>query len=79
MISATSSRGAIIGGAGSAINEYYRSKGSRVALTALGIPDRFIAQGTVPQLKACAGIDAAAIASAVEACVKSQPAKELSL
>ncbi len=71
--------GAIIGGAGSAINEYYRSKGSRVALTALGIPDRFIAQGTVPQLKACAGIDAAAIASAVEACVKSQPAKELSL
>lgn len=71
--------GSLIGGAGSAISEYYRSTNREIEIRSLGIPDNFISQGTVPELKKTAGIDAVAIASAVETAMKSEHAKELSL
>lgn len=71
--------GSLIGGAGSAVNEYYRSAGREVVIKSLGIPDNFISQGTVPELKKAAGIDATAIVMAVETCLKNEHAKVLSL
>lgn len=71
--------GSLIGGAGSAVNEYYRATGRDVDILSLGIPDNFISQGSVPELKKAAGIDAGAIAAAVETCLKREHTKELSL
>lgn len=71
--------GSLIGGAGSAVNEYYRATGRDVDILSLGIPDNFISQGSVPELKKATGIDAGAIAAAVETCLKREHTKELSL
>ncbi len=54
--------GAVNGGAGSAITDFFRSEGIGAEITCLGIPDNFIAQGTVAELKAYCGINTDAIA-----------------
>ena len=58
--------GTVIGGLGSAVADYLTEKGrGDIPLHKLGVPDCFIAQGTVAQLRHLCGIDAEAIADAV--------------
>lgn len=60
--------GCLEGGFGSAVLEYYSAKGGKTpAVKRLGIPDRFITHGTIPQLQQECGIDTAAIVNAVKA------------
>lgn len=57
--------GALAGGLGDAVAEYFAAKGYKNAISSLGIPDRFVTQGTVAQLKKQCGIDADSIAQAI--------------
>lgn len=57
--------GARLGGFGSAVVEWLADRGFAPQVRRLGLPDRFIEHGTVPQLHAIAGIDAAAIERAI--------------
>ena len=57
--------GSRTGGLGSAVAAWMKENGVTAPLTVLGIPDQFIHQGTVPQLRALCGIDSAAIAAAI--------------
>lgn len=60
--------GCLEGGFGSAVLEYYSAKGGKTpSVKRLGIPDRFITHGTIPQLQQECGIDTAAIVNAVKA------------
>ncbi len=53
--------GTVCGGLGSAVSEWITAHGASVKVTSLGIPDRFVHQGTVEQLKQLCGISAGAI------------------
>lgn len=53
--------GCISGGFGSAVLEYANNNGYRLPIKILGVPDSFLGHGTVEELHAQAGIDAAAI------------------
>lgn len=53
------------GGLGSAVLEWMADHGYSLPVKRLGIPDRFIAHGSVAELRALCGFDAAAIASAI--------------
>lgn len=57
----------VTGGLGTAVAEYLVEKGSTLPLKKLGIPDHFVAQGTVAELRKLCGIDADAIAAALKA------------
>lgn len=60
--------GCIEGGFGSAVLEYYSAKdGKPPMVKRIGIPDRFITHGTIPQLQQECGIDVPAIITAVKA------------
>jgi 1-deoxy-D-xylulose-5-phosphate synthase len=59
--------GSIIGGLGSAVTEFANDKGyHNASIFRLGIPDRFIEQGTMEELHKECGIDLAGIMKAVE-------------
>ncbi|MCK9617846.1 MAG: 1-deoxy-D-xylulose-5-phosphate synthase [Lentimicrobiaceae bacterium] len=60
--------GAIIGGLGSAVMEFAAGNHYSVPVRRLGIPDRFIEQGTPEQLYHECGFDAEGIAEAVREC-----------
>lgn len=53
--------GAIVGGMGSAVAEFFTENGYSVQVTRLGIPDRFVEHGPMSQLQAECGFDAAGI------------------
>jgi len=56
----------IMGGFGGAVAEFFAAEGiNHVSLRALGIPDRFVDQGTPQELYAALGLDARGIAAAV--------------
>lgn len=57
--------GTIEGGLGSAVSEWLSDKENAPRLTRLGIPDEFVHQGTVAQLKHQCGIDAESIADTI--------------
>lgn len=57
--------GVISGGFGSSVLEYIASKGLKNSVTRLGVPDRFIEQGTQPELYRECGFDAEGICRAV--------------
>ncbi len=57
---------AIAGGAGGAVAEYLEGAGLRVPLLRLGLPDRFVEQGSRAELLALYGLDAAGILRAVK-------------
>ena len=57
--------GSRIGGFGSAVAERLADTSAQVPLRRLGLPDSFVAQGTVAELKALCGIDADGIARTV--------------
>jgi len=61
----TVENGAVKGGFGGAVAEFFTAHGYTVKIIPLGIPDRFIEQGTVAQLQAECGFDAEAIYRAV--------------
>ncbi|MCE1198975.1 MAG: 1-deoxy-D-xylulose-5-phosphate synthase [Marinilabiliales bacterium] len=58
--------GVISGGFGSAILEYYASKGRTIHLVRLGVPDRFVEQGTQQELYRECGFDAEGIIRTVK-------------
>jgi len=58
--------GCVIGGLGSAVAEILAGKGANCRLTRLGLPtDKFVAHGTVSQLRALCKFDADSIAEAI--------------
>lgn len=57
--------GAKTGGFGSAVAEWLASEGISRDLTIIGIPDSFIAHGTVDQLKTLCGLDSASISQKI--------------
>lgn len=57
--------GARSGGMGSAVLEWFADNGYSVNVTRIGIPDRFIPQGTVAELHSLSGMDIPAIKDAI--------------
>ena len=57
--------GTIKGGFGSAVLEYLASQGYANKVTILGIPDQFITQGSIPELKRLCGLDSDSILNAI--------------
>ena len=58
--------GTVEGGMGSAVAEWMSARGHNPLIVRLGIPDSFVTQGTIPQLKKLCGYDSEGIAAAVE-------------
>lgn len=58
--------GAVAGGFGSAVSQWLEAKNFKTRVLNIGIPDRWVAQGTVAELRHDCGIDAESIVSAVE-------------
>jgi 1-deoxy-D-xylulose-5-phosphate synthase len=61
----TVEEGCIMGGAGAAVAEALAAEGIVKPLLMLGLPDRFIDHGDVPQLLAACGLDGAGIAASI--------------
>lgn len=57
--------GCVNGGLGSAVAEWFADRGCARTVRRIGIPDTFVAQGTVAQLRRLCGMDAGAIAKAI--------------
>ena len=58
--------GAVAGGFGSAVSQWLETNNFKTRVVNIGIPDRWVAQGTVAELRHDCGIDAEGIVSAVE-------------
>lgn len=56
---------AIMGGAGSAVNEYFQQQGVPVNLRMMGLPDRFIDHGDHGQMLSACGLDASGIIDSI--------------
>lgn len=56
---------AVMGGAGSAVNEVLLRDGCRMPVLNLGLPDEFLEHGKPPDMRRKAGLDAAGIARAI--------------
>ncbi|MCM1520812.1 MAG: 1-deoxy-D-xylulose-5-phosphate synthase [Lachnoclostridium sp.] len=61
--------GTVKGGLGAAVMEWFAANGVSLPVITLGIPDKFIAHGSVSQLKAFCGFDADGIAAAIESII----------
>jgi len=61
---------AVMGGAGSAVNEHLLQADYRIPILNLGLPDRFLDQGKVPEMLAAVGLDSETIAAAIKAKLK---------
>lgn len=57
--------GTIDGGLGSAVLEWLAAKGHNLPVVRMGIPDAFVPQGTVEQLRRLCRYDAASIAETI--------------
>ncbi len=57
--------GALAGGMGSAVLEYFSDKGYATAVKRLGLPDHFVEHGTVGELRKIVGLDEASITNAL--------------
>src|SRR5690606_16519349 len=57
----------VAGGAGSGVNEFLQAQGRQVSVLNLGLPDRFVAHGKVPELHAACGLDVAGMLASVRA------------
>lgn len=58
--------GTLAGGLGASVASYLKETGSSLPLKTLGIPDKWVAHGTVAELRAECGFDAAGICEAAE-------------
>jgi 1-deoxy-D-xylulose-5-phosphate synthase len=56
----------VMGGAGSAVNEFLLASNHQIPVLNLGLPDSFLEHGKVPQMLADVGLDAASICMAIE-------------
>ncbi|MEX2470128.1 MAG: 1-deoxy-D-xylulose-5-phosphate synthase [Pseudohongiellaceae bacterium] len=56
---------AVMGGAGSAVNEFLLSANYSIPILNLGLPDQFLEQGKVPEMLAGVGLDSATIVTRV--------------
>ncbi len=69
--------GTIVGGLGSAVEEYLQAEGYHdIPVRKIGVPDMFVAQGTVSQLRKLCGMDAESIAQTAMALVNKSRAVE---
>ncbi len=66
---------AIAGGAGSGVNEFLLATGKKLSILNLGIPDRYIPQGTREEMLAEIGLNAQGIKSAINSFLESQDCK----
>lgn len=57
--------GTVVGGLGSAVMEWMSDRGYTPDIERIGVPDCFVTQGTVAQLRELCGMDAAAIAGVI--------------
>ena len=64
--------GVISGGLGSAVLEFFADNGYEVEVKRVGIPDKFVMHGTVPELRQICGMDAQSIAEILST-LNSQP------
>ena len=64
----------VMGGAGSAINEFLVGEDYRVSILNLGLPDAFLSHGKAPDMLSEAGLDAPSIITAIRARLPSLPA-----
>ena len=64
--------GVISGGLGSAVLEFFADNGYEVEVKRVGIPDKFVMHGTVPELRQICGMDAQSIAETLST-LHSQP------
>jgi 1-deoxy-D-xylulose-5-phosphate synthase len=55
----------VMGGAGSAVNEYLVQENFSIPILNLGLPDRFLEHGKVPDMLAEVGLDSDAIATSI--------------
>lgn len=58
---------AVMGGAGSAVNEFLLQANYRIPVLNLGLPDRFLDQGKVPEMLASVNLDSNHIITAIKA------------
>jgi 1-deoxy-D-xylulose-5-phosphate synthase len=65
--------GTILGGMGSAVLEFAADHGYSARVVRMGVPDKFIEQGTVPELHRLCGFDAEGIVSQVRKIATGQP------
>lgn len=65
--------GTITGGLGSAVIEWMADRGYAPEIRRIGVPDRFVAQGTVAQLRKLCGMDAGAIADVMRGICRRDP------
>lgn len=56
----------VMGGAGSAVNEFLLASNYQIPVLNLGLPDTFLEHGKVPQMLADVGLDATSIATAIK-------------
>ena len=56
----------LMGGAGSAVNEFLLASNYQIPALNLGLPDAFLEHGKVPQILAEVGLDAASISAAIK-------------
>ena len=57
---------AIMGGAGSAVNEFLAAHNNFLPVLNLGLPDKFLEHGKAPEMLSGAGLDSAAITLAIQ-------------
>jgi len=70
--------GTTIGGLGSAVEEFFQEEGYRdIPVKKIGVPDMFVAQGSVAQLRTLCGMDAGSIAKAAVDMVKKRQTAEV--
>lgn len=62
--------GSVIGGLGTTVAKWLKDNNIEVTLQSLGIPDKFIHQGTVAQLREQCGLDAQSIANTISETLK---------
>ncbi|THK43246.1 1-deoxy-D-xylulose-5-phosphate synthase [Methylophaga sp. SB9B] len=55
----------VLGGAGSAVNEYYQQQGLKTNLRMMGLPDHFIDHGDHGQMLSACGLDASGIIDSI--------------
>lgn len=71
--------GTVVGGLGGAVASWLSEEGVDLPLATVGIPDRFVAQGTVAELRRLCGMDAQSIAAtAIKLLRRQEPAQRVS-
>jgi 1-deoxy-D-xylulose-5-phosphate synthase len=56
----------VLGGAGSAVNEFLLQENHQISVLNLGLPDKFLDHGKVPQMLENAGLDSKSITKAIQ-------------